>query len=1438
MRYIQEAVAFTAGNNYIPMMMRYRLPAQKNDVSIFLLSNSYEYDIELIKNMPPPRIDYKNIIIPFKIMDKIGVKPFRYIVSQNEFNKKLVYLNNQKIIPKLIAIRYPYPKTVNTNVYIPISDVIQMVTPYLRSMNVQYLQDNIFSIFEKVMGHFNFSKNKVLIIDTSRYSIYQNMTLDTYKADLINGLLTAYILNPIDKIKKLNWTILFRSPEADYKFELSKFDKRDVVRLRSMLSKIGKPAITNGKNNESVGDSVDDFDNTGEQNKIIDKINDLDKKEDDIDIDGETRIDETITSDEYDEEESNPSPNTKSTIDSVRSTISSLNARYGKTDETQSTPQDQNSKLYNAKAFNINAQLLSKINPASDVVNDYKKLSDELSSSDKNDSVENQLIDDASKKLADTVTTSDENSVMNTTSSPREQQIRMQVGQLKLNNVTFDKLTSVSDTPLPVALKPLRITTTNRGALKGTGFTHIAKEYEEKLLDRDIVATFMNLSKLPDGFYVTDVQVTDMSTVTSLTNNWKVTLKNKLSERQSVINIRVPKVINGRFYNNGIWYNIGKQDFPIPILKVSKKKVILTSNYNKITVERYDTRSLVDINMMRKVIKTANDENGLNRYVKAGSSINTNSAFISTIEYDEYAKQWFSFINTEGKCEIYFNRQQCAKLYSFVSVQPNEFCCGMINKVPVVLNTDTGLTRDGKTLTDTMLGTLPENLQVAYSKIKPGKLSMYAQITIGNILPLGVAIAAWEGIGSLLKKSGCKYQFVDKTFNDTRYIVIPFKDKSIAILNTIDAQLIFNGFYRINTKAYSISDFETSIMSANSVYVDIFNQLFFKQYSQLTTFITYYHFFVDAITQDVCLHYKLPNDIAGMLIYSAKLLADNSYSSENHSSLYRIRSSEVIPAIIHYHLAIAISKYNNKPGSKARGNTLDFNPNSVINELIDVPNVETMSALNPMVELHARENITKKGFKGVNTDRAYSVDKRTYDESMIGKMAMSSPNNGTVGVTRQLVADPKIESVRGYTSLNGVDTDFNDLQLASFSELLTPGTVTRDDAIRTAIATSQTSHIVATAGSQPVLISNGVDELVPSYLTEEFSFVAPEDGKVLEITDDYMIIQYTNGKKKAVYVGHKQSFNTGSGFYVDNKLQSNFEAGQDFKKGDILAYHERFFSKDSDGIVRMNIGPVAKVAFAGLYSTYEDAGLVTSKMSKKLSTKLSLMQEIKLNAMDDIEKIVQVGDEVEINDPLVVFGLGDTGDKSVDNFLKAFQSSDGANSMLDSAKRVIKSNHAGRVVDVRMYTVKSMEKLSPSLFNIFDEYFKENIRKRKILDKHDKSDSVYKLDTLYSLPTAPLKGPTIKGRTCDILVEIYIEHEDEASVGDKLVIYGASKQILSEVIPEGLEPYTESNPDEEVSIFVAPSAILKRMIPSLTVTASGNKVLLELKKQIGNIWKT
>lgn len=1420
---IQEAVMLSQGMNYMPMMKRYRLPNQTKNASIYLVSNSYEYDIQMIREIPQPKIEYKNIIIPYKVIDRLNNRPFRYIMNQNEYMKRVVYLNSQKFVPRLNPIKYPYPDRIKENLYIPMSDILKKTKEYIYPMSVQFMKDNIFAIFNKVMGWFNYSDTRVLLIDTKRHPIYRNMTLETYKSDLINGLLAAYMLASVEQIPRMKWIFVFRGPDADYKFDLSTFRAEDRSRLRTMLEKIG-----------TIGDKISEpVDDTAPVDR--DEVEDtLDTAVDNIDSEETTETDGVETNVEI----KNFQNNNYSSTEALKTTLNMVSAKYG-IDPNQDKQQSEDKKLYNAKTIDITSQLVNRISKldvgsGADVIKTYKTISSEITQHAGDNKVEDELLDNATKNIANETSPVDDKSVENTISSARELEIRKHVGQVKLNDVTFDTLTSVTDTPLPAKVIPLKITTTSKSALAGTSFTRVSQEYEDKLMDRDIVSTFMHLSALPDGFYVTNVEVTDISNATSLINNWKVTLKNKQNERQSVINIRVPKVINGKFYNKGTWYNIGKQDFPIPVLKIDKKKVICTSNYNKISVTRYDTRSLVHIGVFTKLMNSISNADGSNKYIKPGSSSGTNSRFVSTIEYDEYAKQWVSFHNKQADCMIVFDRQKCLKQYEFVAVNENEFCCGMINKVPIILNVETGMTRQNKTLTETMLETLDQELQSRYAKIKPGKLSMYSQIQIGETMPLGVCVAAWEGISSLIKKSNAKVQYVDKNFNDTKYIIIPFKDKSLAILNTIQNQLLFNGFFRINTKAFNISEFDIPIMNANSVYVEIFNQHFFKQFSQLTLFITYYNFFVDAITKDVCLHYNIPDDITGMLIYASNLLADNGFTTETNSTLYRIRSSEIIPAIIHYRLAFAISRYTNSLGSKSRGAKFIFNPNEVIDELIKVPTVSTLSALNPYVELHERENISRKGFRGVNDERTFTLNKRAYDQSMIGKMAISSPNNRGVGITRQLTADPKIESVRGYTSTKSVDDPFNDLQLASFSELCTPGTVSRDDAIRNAIATAQTSHIVQTRISQPALISNGVDEIVAASLSDEFAVMAKKDGQVLEIADDYMIVEYKDKTKQAIPVGDRQSFNSGSGFYVNNKLTPNFKPNEKFKENDILAYHAKFFTRDIDGTVRMNIGPLAKVAFMETYATYEDAGIMTANFSKKMATTVSMRQLTKIDATDDIDYVVEVGTEVEIGDPLIKFGLGDTGDKSVDNFLKAFQTT---STGIESFKRTVNAKHAGKVVDVRMYTCKSMDALSPSLYKLLSDHFKQNLKKRKILDKYDKSSSVYKMDTLFSLPTEPLKGNSIKDITADVIIEIYIEHEDEQSVGDKAVAYAAMKQITSEVIPEGLEPYTASNPDEEISMFVNSGSILKRMVPSAMIIAAGNKVLVELKKQMRKIWE-
>lgn len=68
------------------------------------------------------------------------------------------------------------------------------------------------------------------------------------------------------------------------------------------------------------------------------------------------------------------------------------------------------------------------------------------------------------------------------------------------------------------------------------------------------------------------------------------------------------------------------------------------------------------------------------------------------------------------------------------------------------------------------------------------------------------------------------------------------------------------------------------------------------------------------------------------------------------------------------------------------------------------------------------------------------------------------------------------------------------------------------------------------------------------------------------------------------------------------------------------------------------------------------------------------------------------------------------------------------------------------------------------------------------------------------------------------------------------MFFTALKSVIGDVIPEGYEPYSEFRPEEEISSLIGPSAILKRQVPSITITLLGNKVIVELKRALHKIF--
>ena len=145
------------------------------------------------------------------------------------------------------------------------------------------------------------------------------------------------------------------------------------------------------------------------------------------------------------------------------------------------------------------------------------------------------------------------------------------------------------------------------------------------------------------------------------------------------------------------------------------------------------------------------------------------------------------------------------------------------------------------------------------------------------------------------------------------------------------------------------------------------------------------------------------------------------------------------------------------------------------------------STINALRDVETTNAVTTKGPSGMNSERAYTLDKRAYDDSMINVLGMSTGFAGNVGITRQATINSNV-TADGYVK-DSKNKEMNDANTLTATESMIPFGSTRDDPMRTAMSFIQTSkHMVRTEDSDPLLVTSGADEVMPYLTTDRFAF--------------------------------------------------------------------------------------------------------------------------------------------------------------------------------------------------------------------------------------------------------------------------------------------------------------------------------------------------------------
>lgn len=968
---------------------------------------------------------------------------------------------------------------------------------------------------------------------------------------------------------------------------------------------------------------------------------------------------------------------------------------------------------------------------------------------------------------------------------------------------------------------------------KGLTFNNFEKAYN---INEDIMAILACFADKSLPMAVRNVEREDISTSEDLLWLYKIEFEDGFGKRFKM-EVEVPKFRDGKYMRlRGNDKIISNQLILLPIIKTDEDTAQVVSNYNKIFIRRYGTttgKSCITSDRLHKALKKYIEAGNTKIKIRTGDNSRISSKYELPIDYVDLSSAYTSIEGSSFK--FYFDQEELMReCPEFFKGKNHPVILGWKKignkKEPIIWNI-------GDTFCTLAIAPYLENEDPAFREIyentsEAAKYTYSKASILSTEIPLIVVMAYSEGLQTSLKKANIEYEIVDKRrkYNNAYEDVIKFQDGYLYYKLDYNSSLLMNGLKECNTEDYSISEINNKRMWLD--FLDLFGGRILADGLD-----NFYDLMIDPITLNILKDCNLPTDYVSVLAYANNLLADNKYNRHIDITGNRMRSNEIIAGYFYKAISKAYGDYQRQIKRNRKEATFSMKKSAVVDLVFLDPTESDASVINPILDHEAAVACSFKGLSGMNSDRSYGLDKRTYDDSMLNVLAMSTGFAANVGLTRWATINSAIAGKRGYIKKTD-PSKMNDVDTLSMTEALTPFGTTSDDSMRVAMTFIQTSkHSMRVNKGRPLLITNGADEALPYLTSNTFSFKASFDGIVKEVTDDYIIIEYKS-KSGAVPAEKPYDFidlrekikkNSDGGYFEVLKLSPCVKKGQKIKAGQILAYDKLAYSNEfsTGDNLAYNVGPLAKLAILVTDEGFEDSAIIDDDLSEMMASDIVILKDLFLEKGSNVYSMVKKGQPVQEGDPLIIFQ--NAFDAEDANALIKNLSAD-QDEINEIGRVTLKSKVTGIVQDIKMYRTVELNELSPSLKKIFKEY-ESNIDKTKsVMNKYHINTATYdssnKLDATGKLKKAEGK----------VLIEFYLKYHDKMGVGDKLVYYAALKGVVKGIFPKGQEPYTDRRPKEKIRTFLTASSVSKRMVGSIIKAGAIQKVMVELDRAVKDIY--
>lgn len=1249
-------------------------------------------------------------------------------------------------------------------------------------------------------------KKKTIIIPIKDWAKGAGANMWNYRLSLnpisvIYNLLFTGNINTLKNIFKDN-DIIFLDNGRYFKMNFSTIDPKDVkkitIKFKSFIVKIYKNEVFDPDDVDTSADNI--------QSSDVIRANIVDKIEDSKGVDLTAQVKKA------EEKKKNIIATGKPEVKKASTKkVADIKPETNEDKVISKGTLNQNTEDSDKKINDDIDKLASKIVDATDDANS------------EDDAYDNLNDDEIKSILMDLDSVGSDNVDITASRSNRIKELDNKLMNTVVKGKTVKDILDNNNAKKEVETTKLNISTPNE-EWKELKFVNFDKDYD---IDKDIISIFRHFENVSMPIAIRNINVVNNSTSEDRVELYTVEMEDYRGKRFT-IKLDIPIMVDNRFLLRGNYKSVQTQFFNMPIIKTEFDTCQLVSNYMKIFVRKYGDGYGKSLPLTSRFLKAINKYTGRKIKVNAGNNRKVCAGYDLPIDYIDLASE-LSTIEV-GDIIIYFNQDDIRKLYDIDLTKGIPFAYNKKEKTVIYFSYKYNIDSFIESLIyliDRNFGSPNEFIEMVQS-YKAGSISAYSRCSIMNSqIPLIVICAYHEGLRATLEKANIKYEFKDKLSKEDRNSLdtdfIQFDDGYLVYRATYNASLLLNGLKACDTEVVKLAD-----VDKKSTYLEFLDD--FGGRIKADGLDNFYDLMIDPLTKPILEFYKFPTDYISMLLYANALLADNKFISHGDTTSRRYRRYELISVYTYKVLADAYALYANQ--LKHTANTAEFlvKQSAVIDRFLTDSITSDDSCINALRDVETTNSVTTKGPSGMNNDRAYSLDKRSYDESMLNVLGMSTGFAGNVGITRQATINSSIGGDSGYIKpIKGDTSKMNTANTLTATEAIMPFMTTHDDPMRVAMSFVQTAkHQVRTEDSDPLLVTNGADEAMAYLTTNKFAYKAKDDGKVLEATDTYILVEYKDGSKDYINLTENIEKNSDGGYYVPLKLDmnGNIKAGSRIKKNQILAYDKYSFTKgtgESDSLA-YNVGKLSKIAIINTDEGFEDSGVITEALAKKLATRINLQFTVIINKDANIFYMSQVGDQVECRDDLLVW-QNPFDDEDTNSLLNTLSSDE----VSDLGKNKLKTEVTGKVTGVRIYRTVELNDLSPSLKKIVKAYEAPYVEMEKKYKENNLDISQIPAHT-----KLPCVGKLKKAED-SVLIEFFVEYLDTVGIGDKVVYFAANKAVEKNIIPLGKEPYTEFRPNEKIDAFVSEVSIDKRLVTSTMIIGSLNKLMIELDRSVKDI---